>query len=76
MGDCKDRQFSITKHYSIEIFLSSIAQSSGQYFPVLPSCLSNMENQLFQYEAVSDRVTERVLCEDKNHSPGLEMSYP
>ena len=24
--------FSITKHYSIEILLSSIAQSTGQYF--------------------------------------------
>ena len=27
--------FSITKHYNIEIYLSSIAQSTGQYFPVL-----------------------------------------
>ena len=27
-----------------------------------------------QYEAVSDRVTERVLREDKSHSIGLTMS--
>ena len=38
-----------TKHYNIEIYLSSIAQSTGQYFPVLPSCQNNTENKLFQY---------------------------
>ena len=41
--------FSITKHYNIEIKLSCIAQSTGQYFPILPSCRSNTENQLYQY---------------------------
>ena len=40
--------FSITKH-NIEIYLSSIAQSTGQYFPLLPSSRSNTKNQLFQY---------------------------
>ena len=34
----EDSTFSITKHYTIEI-----------YFPVLPSYQSNTENQLFQY---------------------------
>ena len=29
-----------------------------------------------QYEAVSEWVTERVLCEEKNHSTGLPMSDP
>ena len=28
------------------------------------------------YETVSERVTERVLREDKNHSTGLKMSDP
>ena len=44
-----DLSFSITKQFSIEIKLSSIAQSTGQNFPVLPSYQSNTENQLFQY---------------------------
>ena len=43
------KTFSITKHYNIEIYLSSTAQSIGQYFPVLPRCQSHTENQLFQY---------------------------
>ena len=46
----KYQSFSTTKHYiNIEIHLFSIAQSTGQYFPVLPSCQSNAERQLFQY---------------------------
>ena len=45
----KKSLFSITKHYNIEILLSSFAQSTGQYFPLLPSCRSNTWNQLFQY---------------------------
>ena len=44
-----DAPFSNTKHYNIEIYPSSIAQSTDQYFPVLLSCRSNMENQFFQY---------------------------
>ena len=28
------------------------------------------------YEAVSEWVTERVVCEDKSHSTGLTMSDP
>ena len=42
-------EFSITKYYNIENYLSSIAQSTGQYFLILPSCRSNTENQLFHY---------------------------
>ena len=41
--------FLITKRYNIEIQLCSIAQSTGQYFPLLPSCRSNTLNQLIQY---------------------------
>ena len=41
--------FSITKRYNIDIYISNIAQSTEEYFPIFPSCLSNMENKLFQY---------------------------
>ena len=41
--------FSITKCYNIKIQHSSFAESTGKYFPVLPSCRSSTENQLFQY---------------------------
>ena len=44
---CVINRAKITKHYDIEIYLSSIAQ----YFPILPSCWSNMENQLYQYSS-------------------------
>ena len=52
------KSFLNTKHYHMEILLSSIAQFTWQYFPVLlnllffpllPSCQNNTENQLFQY---------------------------
>ena len=43
--------FSITKHNNIEINLSSIAQSTGQYFSVLLCCQSNTEIQIFQYRS-------------------------
>ena len=45
----RDNICSMTKHYNIEMELSSIDQSTEQYFPLLPSCRKNMENQLFQY---------------------------
>ena len=42
--------FSFNKqYYTIEIQLSSIYQSTVQYFSVLPSCWSDTENQLYQY---------------------------
>ena len=40
--------FSITKHCNIEILLISSAQSTGQYFPILPSRQITTENQFFQ----------------------------
>ena len=42
---------SFTKIINIKIYLSSIAPSTRQYFPVFPSCQSDAENQLFQYRS-------------------------
>ena len=58
-------EFSITKQYNIEILLSSIAQYTEQFFPILPSCRSNTENQLLQYwspRKVNTRVVIDNIC--------------
>ena len=36
-GSVQCSTYFITKHYNIEILLSSIAQSPGQYFPYCPA---------------------------------------
>ena len=64
------RPFSITKHYNTEISLSSIAQSLGLYFPVLPCCWSNTGSQLFQYWSPG-----RSMLESLGLSLGLRLYF-